>query len=277
MAQDGENRAPLAWEIMSPLSEGTRRDIRRTARCLWWFRRMAPEADSVHPLRATTPHECVAIHSYSLLSRAFTAMFRVPTYEAFLDAVDLTPAYEWEKRFLQHLQWGRLEKRWVLKAPDHIFHLDALLRVFPDAVIIQTHRSPLEVIESSSRLIQVLQRVFARPQARRETALREVRRLAEGLDRITEFREEHPQFADRFVDVNYAELVSDPQGTVRRLYRQLDLRLSYGAFERVASLAMSRTRYGPGRTRCRLADFGIDPATAVREFANYRGRFGTPR
>jgi hypothetical protein len=275
LAQDGNNRAPLVWEIMSPLPDGAQRQIRRTARCLWWFRRMAPEADSVHPLRATTPHECVAIHSYTLLSRAFTAIFRVPAYEAFLDAVDLTPAYAWQKRFLQHLQWGRPERRWVLKAPDHVFHLEALLRTFPDAVIIQTHRNPLEVLESCSRLIEVLQRVFARPQERREIALREARGLAEGLDRITEFREEHPEFADRFLDVNYHELVSDPRGTVRRLYRELDLPLTYATVERVAGLAVSRARYNPRRPRPRLADFGIDPATAVREFANYSGRFGT--
>ena len=274
LAQDGDNRAPLVWEVMSPLPRGARRQIGRTAKCLWWFRQIAPKADAVHPLRATTPHECVAIHSYTLLSRAFTAIFRVPAYEAFLDAVDLTPAYAWQKRFLQYLQRGRREKRWILKAPDHAFHLEALLRVFPDAAIIHTHRNPLEVLESCSRLIEVLQRVFARPQERREIVIREARGLADGLNRITQFRDEHPEFANRFLDVNYHELVSDPRGTVRRLYRELDLPLSYVTLERVGSLAVNRSRYGPRWARPRLADFGIDPPTAIREFANYGARFG---
>jgi hypothetical protein len=33
-------------------------------------------------------------------------MFHTPGYEAFLSNTDLAPAYEWQKRFLQHLQVG---------------------------------------------------------------------------------------------------------------------------------------------------------------------------
>jgi hypothetical protein len=274
LAQDPDNRAPLVWEVMSPLPMGARRQMRRAANCLWWFRRIAPEADSVHPLRATTPHECVAIHSYTLLSRAFTAIFRVPGYEAFLDTVDLEPAYAWQKRFLQHLQWQMPERRWVLKAPDHVFHLEELLRVFPDAAIIQTHRDPLEVLESSSRLTDVLRRVFAHPQERCEIGIREARGLADGLERISHFREGHPELADRFLDVNYDELIADPVETVRRLYRALDLPMTLPGLDRIRSMAAKRSRYRPMRARPALADLGIDTVTETRRFANYYARFG---
>jgi hypothetical protein len=274
LARDACNRAPLAWEVISPLPTGARRQILRTIGCLWWFRQIAPQADSVHPIRATTPHECVAIHSYTLLSRAFTIIFRIPTYEAFLDQVDFEPAYLWQKRFLQYLQFRGRAKRWVLKAPDHVFHLKALLRVFPDAVIIQTHRDPLEVLESSSRLTEVLQRAFAYPQDRREIGLREARALADGLDRITRFRESHSELRDRFVDVKYDELISNSLQIVRRLYRELDLPLNDGTLEKIHDLAMNRSRYGRRRPRARLADFGIDSGTEIRGFANYCARFG---
>src|SRR5215472_16367901 len=39
------------------------RRVKKTDACLWWFRRLVPEADSVYPVRARTPHECVAIQS----------------------------------------------------------------------------------------------------------------------------------------------------------------------------------------------------------------------
>jgi hypothetical protein len=274
LAHDDNNRAPRACEIMSPLPTGPRSQARRTAHCLWWFRRFAPKADSVHPIRATTPHECVAMHSYTFLSRGFTAMFRVPAYEAFLNVVSLEPAYAWQKRWLQHLQWRRSDRRWVLKAPDHVFHLDELLRVFPDAIIIQTHRDPLEVLESSSQLTEVLQRVFAHPQDRREIGIREACGLAEGLDRITRFREKHPELKHRFVDVNYEELVSNPLNVVRRLYRQLDLPLTVAAVDRIRGLVTKRSRYRGGATKPRLADLGIDAGTETRRFASYCARFG---
>jgi len=272
MAQDADNRAPQVWEVMSPLPTGARRRIRRTATCLWWFRQIAPEADSVHPIRATTPHECVAIHSYTLLSREFVTTFRAPAYEAFIDTAEFDPAYSWEKRFLQYLQWQQPARRWVLKAPDHMFNMEALLRVFPDAAIIQTHRNPLEVIESSSRLTEVVQRTFARPQQWSEIGIREARVLADGLERITRFREEHPELEDRFVDVNYDDLVSDPLKTVRRLYRELDLPLTHATVQRVQGLAGNRSRYGGQRVRPGLADLGIDSGMQT-QFANYCARF----
>lgn len=272
LAQDADNRAPQVWEIMSPLPTSARRRIRRTATCLWCFRRITPQADTVHPIRATKPHECVAIHSYTMLSREFETTFRVPTYEAYLNSIDFDPAYIWEKRFLQYLQWQQPKRQWVLKAPDHMFNMDALIRVFPDAAIVQTHRNPLEVLESSSQLTDVVQRTFARPQDRREIGAREARVLADGLDRITRFREEHPELKDRLVDVNYDDLVSDPLKTVGRLYRELDLPLTQATVRRVQGLAGNRSRYGGQRTRPGLADLGIDSGMRAR-FASYCVRF----
>ena len=76
LAEDPENRAPRVWEVMFPIP--TRRKhpkkvdprVRRAEACLWGFRRLAPGADSVYPIRAWTPHECVAIHSYTLTLRS---------------------------------------------------------------------------------------------------------------------------------------------------------------------------------------------------------------
>jgi len=69
LAEDPENRAPRAWEVMFPIPTGSRRPrevdprIRKANSSLWWFRRLAPAADSVYPIRAWTPHECVALAS----------------------------------------------------------------------------------------------------------------------------------------------------------------------------------------------------------------------
>ena len=274
LAQDTALRAPRVWEVMRPVGGSAKVRMRRTAACLWWFRRVSPEADSVHPIRAATPHECVAIHSYTLLSREFLATFRIPAYERYVETVEFDAAYAWQKKFLQHLQWRRPTRRWVLKAPDHVFTLEALMRVFPDAVIIHTHRNPLEVLESSSRLTEVVQRTFARPQERREIGIREARVLAEGTDRISRFREKHTELSDRILDVRYDDLVSNPAEVVRRLYRQLDLPLTPGSLNNVNHLAATRSRYGPRKMEPCLAELGIDFEKETERFAGYCERFG---
>src|SRR5215469_9558544 len=163
LGQDPDNRSPEVWEVMFPLpAPEFRRSFRdsrrfRTAARLWWFRRLVPHVNDVYPIRASSPHECVAIHSHTFLSEEFVATCRVPSYEAFLHSTNLRPAYTWEKRFLQHLQSRRPTKRWVLKAPDHVYGLEELFLVFPDALIIQTHRDPLPVLRSDVQLTRVLQ------------------------------------------------------------------------------------------------------------------------
>jgi hypothetical protein len=68
-------------------------------------------------------------------------------------------AYRFHRRFLQHLQHQGLphgphgaDQRWVLKCPDHVFCLDAIRAVYPDARMVFVHRDPLKVLLSVTRL-----------------------------------------------------------------------------------------------------------------------------
>ena len=187
LAEDPENRVPRVWEVMFPIPIGSKPPkkvdprVRKAEASLWWFRRLAPGADSVYPMRACTPHECVAIHSYTLLSEEFVSICHIPTYEAFLHRADLAPTYRWQKRFLQYLQLGRSKRRWVLKSPDHEYGLDKLLRVFPDAVVIQTHRNPVQVVRSQIQLTKVLEGLFGRPGERDQLGMSEARKIGGAL------------------------------------------------------------------------------------------------
>ena len=280
LAEDPENRAPRVWEVMFPIAvrsksaKKTDPRERKAAASLWWFRRLAPGADSVYPMRAWSPHECVAIHSYTLLSQEFASISRIPTYEAFLRTVDLGPTYRWQKRFLQHLQAGRSSKRWVLKSPDHVYGLDKLLTVFPDAAIIQTHRNPVDVVRSQVELTRVLEGMFARPSESEQLGIREAQKVGQFSDYITRFRDARPEVAGQFIDVTYRELVSDPLAVVKRIYERLNLRLTEAAAERMRRLASARSRYQRREAGPKLRDLGLDGATDDYGFSGYCSRFG---
>ena len=278
LAADPGNRAPRIWEVMFPVppSQAARavdRRVRKAAACLWWFRRLAPQADAVFPMRANTPHECVAIHSYTFLSQEFLSTCRIPGYETFLRAADLRPAYAWQRRFLQHLQSGSPAHRWVLKSPDHVFGLEELFAAFPDALIIQTHRNPLEVLKSSCHLTDVLQRLYARPARREQIVARESRVLVEGMDRLIQFRDAHPELAGRFVDVKYTDLVADPLAVIRHICEKFGMPLTDLAARRMRSLAGSRSRYRNRQPTTALDDLGLEGSIEMSRFEEYCARF----
>jgi hypothetical protein len=280
MTQDAGHRAPRVWEVMMPVEarEPDRgwRDARvwKTAACLWCYRRMVRQADAIYPLRARTPQECIAIHGYTFMTEEFVTSCRVPAYRKFLRASDLRPVYEWEKRFLQHLQGPNPGRRWLLKSPDHAFGLEALFSVFPDVLIIQTHRDPLEVLRSMIHLTSVLQGLYARPGSMEALAEREAQALLSAMDRFVRFRDAHPELEGQFVDVHYAELAADPPAVIRRIYRQFGMPLTETTAERMRQLAQGRARY-PGRQHVpTLAEAGVDVPAQVGRFQGYCHRFG---
>ena len=279
LSTDSAHRAVRVWEAMFPdsamVADQGWHDSRiwKAAARLWLFRRMAPGVDAAHPLRARTPQECVTIHSYTFCSEEFLTTCRLPTYETFLRAADKTPAYAWQKRFLEHLQ-GDCRQRWILKAPDHSHALEALFSVFPDALIVQTHRNPLEVLPSLVRLTEGLHKLFARPGDRQLLAEREARILAAAMERVSQFRDAHPELASQFVDVHYPELAADPLAVVQRIYAQFDLPLTVRTAERVRRLALHRSRYPGRRSAPKLAEMGLDFSREVGRFADYCRRFG---
>jgi hypothetical protein len=114
----------------------------------------------------------------------------------------MVPVYQLKKRFLQYLQQHQRLMRWVLKAPDHVYSLEALLSVFPDAVVIQTHCNPLQGLKSSIYLNWVLHGLYGRPDDPIQLAEREARLLADTTDRLIRFRDEHPELSERSIDVN---------------------------------------------------------------------------
>jgi hypothetical protein len=235
---------------------------------------MAPEADAVYPVRARTPHECVAIQSHTFLSEEFVTTCRVPSYKTYLRAADLTPAYTWERKFLQYLQLGSPSQRWVLKSPDHVFGLEELFSVFPDAVIIQTHRNPIEVLRSTARLTRVLHDLYAWPEDRHVAVLREAQGLGDATEKFIEFRDNHPELRDRFIDVKYSEIASEPLAAIQRIYRHIDCPLTDEAASRMRQLASNRSRYNGRGAHASLDELKVGTATQASRFKSYCSRFG---
>ena len=129
----------------------------------------------------------------------------------------MAPAYHWHRMFLQHLQSRHPAQRWVLKSPGHQWCLGALLDEYPDALLVQTHRDPLQIIASIGSLVARLRSLASDEASIPDAAAEFAELVIDGLDRSVTAREDGTVPADRIVDVQFAEFMArsvrdDPRG-----------------------------------------------------------------
>ena len=280
LSQDPANRVPLTWESMLPsppperATYRTDRRIEFADRQVGWFLRIAPHFQRIHPVGARLAEECVMLMSHSFASYQFDTMYRIPSYQAWLERQDLHGAYAIHRRLLQHLQWRCPGERWVLKAPNHLFALPTLVETYPDLNLIWTHRSPAEVIPSLASLCTELRRVFSDSVVPRKTGPEVTRVWADGLARGLSALDRGVLPAGRVCHVSYESLATDAVSEVRRLYAHFDLPFT-AAFEhrlRIFLQEFPRGRFG--RHEYSMAAFGLDPGEERRRYQAYCERFG---
>ncbi len=284
LAQDPANRAPLTWEVDLPCPPP------RTATYLTDPRIAESEASAemadlvvpgfraFHPMGARLGQECVRMTGGDFRSMIFTVQYEIPTYNRWLlDEADLAPAYRWHRTYLEHLQSEHMAQRWLLKSPAHLWHLDAMLGEYPDAVVIQTHRDPLKVIASLSALAAHLRRMASDSPSLPAAAEQYAFDIFDGLDRGMAARDLGVLPDAQVVDVQFTDFMADPFATIASIYDRSGLTLSAEAEANMrAFLASNPGDGGGGGSRYRWADTGLD-ADALRERARaYQERFGVP-
>jgi hypothetical protein len=217
----------------------------------------------VHYIAADQVEECWQLLRQSMRSVSFECLAHLPTYSAWLRKQDWTGAYLRHRRNLQLIGLNDGDRRWVLKNPSHLFALDALLAVYPDALVIQTHREPRVAIASVCNLAGQASggwsTTFRGPVIGRD----QLSLWASGLERFTAERARHDPA--RFYDVSYDGFVADPVGTVAAAYGYFGLPLSGAAEDAMRSLVRAdavRRGAGPAAPagagpRYTLADFGL--------------------
>lgn len=151
---------------------------------------------------------------------------RPPQHERYLDLQQLTSRElgAWKQtlfRFVQQVYFRR-RKAVILKSPTHSFRIKVLLDIFPHAKFIHIVRDPYVVYPSSIHLLKALSRVHGLQRPTFEGLDEKVlstyvdlyRKLDEGREHV------HPS---RFHELRYEDLISDPEGQLRRLYEHLGL------------------------------------------------------
>ena len=233
-----------------------------------------PRTLTIHPTGPMEAEEELGLLVNSFWSAKHDAMWWVPSYRRWSEAADPTPAYVQMVRLLKLIGWSQQAsslRPWVLKTPQHMFDLPVLLKVFPDARLIFTHRDPLAVVGSAASLAwnqTIIYSDHADPRAIGEEWLRQTRVQ---IERMHQARRDIP--AERQIDVHYEDMERNWRGAMARVYRFLGLELepalpAMEAYQqRSAALKRRPHTYS-------LEEFGLSPGRVLDELGDYVRTYG---
>ena len=155
LAADPSARPLLLWETQFPDPiEGLGPDDpdpRREAIEAYYAkgREKNPDFTKIHYTSADTPEECVLLHAYALNGVQMGTEVMLEPYASWYREQDLRPMYAYYADLLRLLDWQRPGQRWLLKAPAHMWAIDALIETFPDVSIVWSHRDPALCVRCS--------------------------------------------------------------------------------------------------------------------------------
>ncbi|MGC6492716.1 MAG: sulfotransferase family protein [Myxococcota bacterium] len=281
LALEDGRRGLQFWELTTPYPVLADRERDRARRVTIAERfvnvgyLVAPEMGDVHTITATSYEECWPLFTNSFSVLNFDMQTRLPTYGDHLRSTDMTPAYQYYREQLQLLQ-GTGDDQLLLKCPEHLWFIDALLAVFPDACIVWTHRNPVQSVASYCSLMTLPRRML----------LGKVDPAAVGEDLGTKFvtgveramaardRAEAAGRGHQFYDVNFRDLVADPEQVVLDICRHFEFEVSDAFPDRMKAYLAQDRQDERGRHVYSGKMFHLDEEKLAERFSAYTKRFG---
>jgi hypothetical protein len=230
-----------------------------------------PLMQTMYHSEATTATECQDLMGMSFRTAHFDGSARVPSYMEWVVDCDMHGTYEYHQRVLRLLQWHCGPRLWHLKTPVHMFALDALLDTYPNARFLWSHRDPAKVLGSVCSLIHYTRSWSSDRDDALELGPEMTDRWSEAVRRAMDFRARVGD--DRFADVPFAALQTDPIGALATSYERIGLTFSDASQRAVEQWAGGHEPGSHGSHTYALEDFGIDADTVRAKFAPYIAAF----
>jgi Sulfotransferase family len=254
------------WESHPMFRQAVRRLNKRFA--------AVPNQRAAHDMAAEEVDECCFILRQSFVSNLWTVTWSAATYDAWWQTQSELPAYRYYRRVLQLIGSNEPEKRWLLKNPGHIDNLDLLFEIFPDAMVIQTHRDPAKAIPSLCAVLMKNHPVMEQGRERLRadiTGLRETAKWAAAMRKAEPVRQAH---CNQIIDVVHGEFHRNPMTVIERIYAFLGLELA----PEVQAAMLERVTAAPemrhGKHHYDVAEFGLTEDEIRECFSAYMDRFG---
>jgi hypothetical protein len=234
---------------------------------------LAPELASIHPLDPDAPDEEILILGQMFVSTMVEGMTFVPGFADWLDSYDQSRGHEDLKTILRYLQWqepSRRGRKWILKSPSNLPYAETAAKAFPEALLIMTHRDPVQVVPSYVSMQAALYKLSARID---DKAVGDFwfQRLVNWMRRFEAARTAIGE--ERFIDISYRDVVREPLAQAERVLARFGIPTDETVEEALAEFMAGNKReqrpahdYAPER-------FGLSEDAVREAFSDYRARY----
>jgi hypothetical protein len=273
LAADPALRSLPYWESLQPVVAPGAPDERWAATefALDVVNRSMPLFVRMHEMTPDHAHEEIQLLAIDMSSMLFETTAPVPAWRDHYLARDQTPSYRYLETVLQALTWLRGGDRWVLKTPQHLEQIPALLSVFGDATFVVTHRDPVAVTGSVLTMLGYAARMTTdRPDPiaiGRYWAPRVEQLLAACL------RDHELLPAERTVHVRLPELVADDAAVVQRIYAAAGQPFDERARSSIGDYLRAHPQGRHGTVEVDWSVFDVDPEERRAAMADYAEAF----
>jgi len=309
MSQDDQFRAPLYYEMRLPLPPATHYTpdtrILQARFQVQVASSASPLLQVIHPTDARMPEECVLILQHTFQTGEFRVPYHMPGFIAWRDEqreVDPqfdVPMYEFHRQFLQVLQYqyqqqqqhqqsktskplndqtlsaGAPPKSWLLKSPAHLESLDAVHQVYPDSLMIWTHRDPLSFLPSLCFFMEntrcIVYDKFDKKAIGKECLEFAKNAIERGMRARDQLSKQGTPL--HIVDVKYSDLVKDPILCVEKVYAEYGTKLSDQTKQRMQNYLRMNPQHKHGTNAYTLEEYGLDADAVKEEFNEYYKRY----
>ncbi|MCV7409441.1 sulfotransferase [Mycobacterium florentinum] len=279
--QDPGRRSLLHWQCVDPIPPAPTETLRTDPRCLALLEEQRKILEMVTKAKVALPHwedadgptEDMFIHNQDFKGLSWDSFLSSTRYSEWLfDETDMTTTYEYQKRYLQVLQ-STAPGAWSLKMPSHSVHIEALLKVFPDARLVWAHRDPYKATGSLANLWKLPKGMTHQPEAIDLEAMgrNAMWQMRYHVDRPLRARECIGD--DRFFHMYYHEMMRDPMDVMRRLYEWAGDPLTAEAEARMRNWLAKHPQDHYGLNSYSLDQYGLTVEQLEPVFAEYLDTF----
>ena len=268
VAGDPQFRSLRTWESQAPTpppeaaTQHTDPRIAQAAEGIAMIDSMFPDFRTMYSSEPQAATECQDLMGMSFRTYHFDGVVRVPGYVEWLMDSDMRETYEFHREVLKLLQWHCKPNLWHLRTPVHMFALDAFVEAYPNAKFLWSHRDPAKVLGSVCSLIAYIRSWSSDYQDPDELGAEQLAWWAKGIGRAMDFRKKFGD--DRFVDVSFADLQTDPVNTVADSYERLGSRVHRFRAGEGAGVGRWAQARSPRHTHLRTGRLRVDRGAGAR-------------
>lgn len=282
LAQDPSNLVPRTGHGMVPIPPpGVLEDEQARLDLTWQMLAFqgfdSDEVNAIHPFAPDAEDEDVLFQEAAVCG-LYQGFYNVPSFVP-VQHEGYGEQIAWQKQLMRLIQAQHPGRRWVLKAPEYVTHLDDVLEHYPDAMVFVNHRDPARTISSIASLYVTFQAVNSDVSIPREyLGPPLLQGQAASIRALEEWRRAHPSV--KIVDIHYKQLVADPIATAEALYDSFGLEFSATAKQSMTDW-LKVNRHGQAQSGVKhtysLDTFGLTEGMVEEAFGDYLDRYGIER